>query len=527
MNPWLKIRRDLYLNTRKLVAKRLGEDSNSSFNLQLRQYEKSYQKELSKKWKISSKEKLVESARQADVLLLGDFHALHQSQKAHIRILRELHQFSQSYLALECFFAEDQIYVDQYQKSELSEKEFLKKIQWSSKWGFPWGHYRKIVHWAIKHRVPILALNHKTKSLKQRDEQAARLIYQNILSKGKKALVIYGDFHLAKNHLPQSLKRLKKKIKIVRVFQNPEELFFKIIKKKNHLEVDLIQDDNDFCLLSVPPWVKWQNYLLYLDEQGDRFYDEEVDFSDRVFRFVDLIAQELDLKINKSELSVFTFRDDHFWKLLSQKLDDKKLKFVQKWIEAEQSFYLPELKVGYLARASVNHMSWLSMQFIMAQLRVDSQFIYDPVNKFESYIWLQTLSYFGNKICNPKKKSDTLLDFKLALMNVTEDKDKKEAYRLALTFKLQELLVLTRQKKSIKLYDKKKTLPFLLAGEMLGGLYGEKLYFGWSNKLISANSLRNFMIKDLNHPQFKNIFVENVEFIESLPEPFRSKKDKL
>lgn len=522
MNQWLKIRKDLYVNTRKLVAKRLGEA-----DPRLDQYERAYQKELKKKWKISTKERLVHHIREAEVVYLGDFHALHQSQKAHLRILRELQNQSDYCLALECFFQEDQEFIDQYQSGNLAEKDFLKKIQWAAKWGFPWGHYKKIIHWAIKNQVHIIALNTRVKNLKERDCKSAAIINKNILKKKKKAIVIYGDFHLASQHLPNEISKFKKAIRSVRVFQNPEDLYFKIIKNKKHFDIDLIQDGDDFCLLSVTPWVKWQNYLLYLDEQMDRFYDEETDFSDRIFRYVDLITSELKLEINKGELSVFTFRDDHFWKLLSQNLDEKKLRSIQKWIEAELSFYIPELKVGYLARASVNHMSWLAMQFVMAQSRSNKNFIYNPVDNFEAYIWLQTLSYFGNKICNPKKKSDTLLDFKLALLNVTESKDKKEAYRIALTYKLQELLILTGQRKVMKLQDKRKIIPFLLAGEMLGGLYGEKLYLGWFRKILTTESLYAFLRKDMSHPQFKKIFIECIEVIESLPEPFRSKKDKL
>lgn len=526
MNQWLKIRKELYLNSRKLVSQRLGQATKN-----LKKYETSYQNELNKKWKISTKEKLIQTVRHGDVLLLGDFHAVHQSQKAHIRILRELHRPSEYVLGLECFFVEDQNLVDQFQQGELTEKDFLKKIQWSKKWGFPWSHYRKMVQWAIKNNVKIVALNIKTVNLTDRDKKVAFELNKYMNELKKKAVVIYGDFHLAKEHIPKQLRALNKKIKIVRIFQNPEELFFKIIKNKNHLDVDLLQDKNDFCLLSVPPWVKWQNYLLYLDEQGDKYYNkyysEEIDFSDRVYRYLDLISTELNVPVNKSEISIFTFRDDNFWKILTQKVSDNHLKLIQKWIESELSFYIPELKIGYLSRASVNHMSWLSMQIVIAQLSKNPKFIYNPNKNFEAYVWIQTLSYFGNKICNPKKKSDTLLDFKIALTNVSESKNKKEAYKIALAYKLQELLVLTGQRKINSFSVQSKITPVLLAGELLGGLYGEKLYYGWSKKLLSAETLKNFMGKDLHHKHFKKIFTECIEFVENLPEPFRSKKDKL
>ncbi len=73
LQKWIRIRKDLYLQMERQVRHRLGEDTP-----ELMRYHKVYDQEFSKKWQTTTKEVLWQQMKQSQVVLMGDFHALHQ-----------------------------------------------------------------------------------------------------------------------------------------------------------------------------------------------------------------------------------------------------------------------------------------------------------------------------------------------------------------------------------------------------------------------------------------------------------------
>src|SRR5205814_1278322 len=144
--------------------------------------------------------------------------------------------------------------------------EFLKAIEWKKNWGFPWDHYKPLFRWAQKHKVRVFGLNLKKEKgslqgLRERDQFSAEQIAE-IAKKhpDRKLFIIYGDLHLAKAHLPAKVEKKLKSKKFLFVFQNSEKIYFQLLKKEIEHQVDVVRrGGNQFCLLSVPPWVKWQN----------------------------------------------------------------------------------------------------------------------------------------------------------------------------------------------------------------------------------------------------------------------------
>ncbi len=58
------------------------------------------------------------------------------SQKAHLRVIRNIPKDRKILLAVEFFEAADQDKVDKYLSGKISEKEFLKTIRWQEQRGF-------------------------------------------------------------------------------------------------------------------------------------------------------------------------------------------------------------------------------------------------------------------------------------------------------------------------------------------------------------------------------------------------------
>jgi uncharacterized iron-regulated protein len=209
LKNWIRIRRDLYLQVEREVRHRLGEDTP-----ELRRYRNYYDREFKKKWTPSTKEKLLGQIANSQIVLIGDFHALHQSQKAQLRILRSLPKKRKVVLAVEFFAASDQPFIDEYLSGEMTEKQFLERVGWQSNWGFPWAHYKQLMRWAQKNGVSVQGINKTLKrkksaaTLRSRDVFAGRRI-ADLVKKHPEHLVIvvYGDLHLASSHMPREIKK--------------------------------------------------------------------------------------------------------------------------------------------------------------------------------------------------------------------------------------------------------------------------------------------------------------------------------
>lgn len=103
---WLQIRRDLFKHIRARVAQRVGPEP-----AELKRYRKSLEKDLQGPWRASSVQELFHQVESSDVIFLSDFHALRQSQKTHLRILRKVLGTRPLVIAVECVEARFQKHI--------------------------------------------------------------------------------------------------------------------------------------------------------------------------------------------------------------------------------------------------------------------------------------------------------------------------------------------------------------------------------------------------------------------------------
>lgn len=530
-NHWTILRKELFRQVQSHVQILLGEEGSG-----LASYRQVYEKEFSSQWTVANKAELLSSVRRVQFIFIGDFHAIPQSQKAQLRILRMLDVRREIILAVEFFEAKKQIHLDNYLQGKITEKEFLKAIEWKRNWGFPWDHYRGLLRWAIKNQIRVVGINIKlkersSKTLEKRDLFSAKeLLKIHHKNPAAQVVVIYGDLHLARPHLLKPLKeRLKQKFEDVAVviYQNSEKIFFQLLDRGIETEVDLVRlGKNRYCLLSVPPWVKWQNYLLFLEQHTDKSLsgDWESDFTDHVARLVQVLGQLLDIPVNCDAFSIYSAKDSNFWDKL-ESLPSLEKKIYEEFIEKNQSFFIPQLQVGYLARPTVNQAAGLAMEILIAQFIGIARFPTQMPQEFLHRIWFESIKYFGTKLINPKRKSDTLADLK-ALAS-SRDSQLKEALQIALRQKMNELLILTQGKLIVEDWKRKRKNSFFEAAILLGGMLGEKIFTGFHQGSFSGNGIKSLLGKDIWDKQFPSIYYENLELIESIPAPFKSKADKL
>lgn len=535
LQHWIRIRKELYRQMEAQVQARLGGE-----DPELTAYRKEYNREFNKKWRTSSREDLYRRMQTSRLVLMGDFHALSQSQKTHWRVLKNFLTARPMVLCLECFEASDQPWLDLFMGGRISERDFLTAVRWTERWGFPWDHFRSLLRWAQNKKIPVYGLNRSTKkrtaaSLKSRDAFAARKLH-GILKKHPEAIVIavYGDLHLAQDHIPQEVLKLEGvgfKKKIVRIFQNAEKIYFELLERELESTVEFVALSSDaYCLLNVPPWVKWQNYLMYLEHTYDPGLDEDdgvVDYTDHIGNYVKIISEELGSPLSCADLSVYTAQDHQFWARLEGHFPAKDLQWIETLIEEENSFYLPRLGVGYLARPTVNHAATLAAKYVHAKWSQSSESFCVMPRDFKRLIWIEGLAYFGSKIINHKRKTDTVMDLRIAVASQGTSGAAKEPMRLALSQKMHELMVIAGQSRVRPLLKPKRKRSYLIAAGHLGGMIGERLYGAYRKGLLSKKTFLSFLEKPLTQENFNGAYFEMMGIVESLPPPFRSKKEKM
>ncbi len=101
------------------------------------------------------------------VIYLGEYHTLKQHHEIQRRIVDDLARGGGSLvLALEQLESHQQPIVDRYNRGEIDYDQFVKAVDWKRTWG-NYEQYRPVVEAARKNKVPLLALNARSATIRQ------------------------------------------------------------------------------------------------------------------------------------------------------------------------------------------------------------------------------------------------------------------------------------------------------------------------------------------------------------------------
>ena len=559
LNPIFNVRWHLYRKLLNRVENIIGAD-----NAEIRKYRESYLLEFKNTslWQVSSRKNLLASLKKSTMAFIGDFHALRQSQRTHLRILQGLIDFkveevvgtkkgnlnsrlsprSNLILAVEFLCPDDNEIVAAFLSSAISEADFLNEIKWNEKWGFPWENYKVIFEFCREQGIAIFGINkasrHKARhSLRGRDQFSVRqLVKIRKEHPGNRIVVIYGDLHLGKNHLIGPLKQILSDEKICVVHQNSDALFFKLVKDLKEHKIDVLQKGkSQFCILSVPPWVKWQNYLNFLEGQSFSAFDSDeiLDFTDQVNEYIELLKSDLKIKIEAPHFSIYTIEDEELWAKFANEqtggeLSENDLRYIEHLIENSSSFYWPKISKGYMAKASVNHVSRIAMAALYEKVGGYDYFPRNFPKDFTRLIFLEAILFWGSKIINPKRKTNTIQDLKLFLYGREKKGLARDVLRLALARKMFEIEMATGKAKNKRFrYRPQFKQSYLEASRLLGGMLGEKIYLAYRLKQLSKNQILDLLREPIGGPEFDKKYDEIVTKIQIVRDPYLSKKEKL
>ncbi|PLX87069.1 MAG: hypothetical protein C0618_07615 [Desulfuromonas sp.] len=109
----------------------------------------------------ASAETMYSHAQQAQIIYVGETHDNPASHQLQLEILAHLQEAAPGNisLAMEMFTPEQQAALDHWSNGELSEKEFIKDVQWYQNWQIDFDYYRPLLTFARDNRIPVIGLN--------------------------------------------------------------------------------------------------------------------------------------------------------------------------------------------------------------------------------------------------------------------------------------------------------------------------------------------------------------------------------
>jgi hypothetical protein len=218
----------------------------------------------------------------AGTVLVGDYHALPNSQRYLSSLLRD-YDFHQRpvVLGLETVFSRDQHILDEWLRDEIDENELRQRIRFDLDWGYDWTPFYELLTAARNHGASICGLDcmprEDLRKIGARDRHAADKIAA-LRRQHPEALIVvlFGESHLAPQHLPALIQERLPAEPMLTVLQNVDALYWQSAgEARDHVEAVEVRKEvrkgvreNVLCVFNATPLEKYENYRLCLDRWG-------------------------------------------------------------------------------------------------------------------------------------------------------------------------------------------------------------------------------------------------------------------
>ncbi len=523
---WLKTRRHFYESLRQEIQMITGP-----LSVELQIYKDEYEKAFDGVWDIASMQDLMSKILKSRFVLAGDFHYFYQSQRTHLRMLRNLKKELKSKkidrsicISLEVFDIKDQKHIDDYLASKVTLEQLFRLTHWQKKWlGLPLKGYEVLLSWAKAEGVKVFGINDsKQESLPSRDSVSGDFL-NRLFKKDPERInyVIYGDFHLAESHLPAKIVNFDSSKDVI-LYLNSDKLYFELSEHAIEDQFDVLQLKNCFCILSSTPWVKLQSYLVFLQDMDDQMISEiegddfEPNYTDYLGKVLDIYAADFDLPDWKKYLDILTPGDLAFEKLDFLKLDKEEKAKLGYFVTAQKNLVFPKDEVQFLAKPSVNSAYSLVGEFIHSKLSFRKSLNWSGNDFMQKRIWIEAVSFFFNLWLNPTVKSlnETDLtprlrsiDNELLITSDLESEDYAESVlRFAVDYKLSEVESKSAGVVRKLVYDEIPWAIRLEAASILGKILGKKLYKRFKSGTLTKDTLLSYLSVPIESANFNFMY---------------------
>lgn len=207
----------------------------------------------------------------ARVLLVGDYHALPASQRYAAGLVEQLAAEGRPVvLGLEMIYARDQHILDDWWRGEIGDRELRERVRYDLDWGYPWAPVAELLHAARRHCQAVYGVDcmprGDMRKIGQRDRHAAAKIAELAARHPEAVIVVlFGESHLAPDHLPRDLRPLLPETRVLTVLQNTDPLYWRAAGERRESIGAVRVSGEVVCVFNSTPLEKYESYRQCLE----------------------------------------------------------------------------------------------------------------------------------------------------------------------------------------------------------------------------------------------------------------------
>src|SRR5262249_6412844 len=248
---------------------------------------------------VLSAEQLDERITSAATVLVGDYHALPASQRFFTELIEKLSQRHRVVVGVEAILARDQRLVDAWWRREIAEAELRQRLRFDREWGYDWAPLYELLLSARDHAEAIYGLDCEPRNdlrrIGSRDRHAAAKICQMRQEHPEaRVVVLFGESHLAPQHLPRVLRESLPREQVLSILQNLDALYFQALTEQSSA---VSVSDDTVCVFNSSPLEKYESYRLCF-ERWNNAAEDETDFTPAIHNLICSLARSLGFRLD-------------------------------------------------------------------------------------------------------------------------------------------------------------------------------------------------------------------------------------
>ncbi len=374
---------------------------------------------------VINSEELKSTVRSADIVLVGDYHALPAAQRFAATLFEERAQPGDRkvVLGLETIFARDQHILDEWWRREIEETELRQRIRFDLDWGYDWAPFYRLLVTAREHAEGIYGLDcmprEDLRKIGARDRHAAHKICEMRQRHPEAAIVVlFGESHLAPGHLPRQLHEHRPQERVLTVLQNVDALYWHAAGEPCERVEAVRVAENVVCVFNSTPLEKYESYRLHLSRWG-RSDDEGPDLAPTIYNLIDSLIRFLDINLYSSHNGTQPkflvdllpevccgASDARLRRLLVREtaVEEEQAALLRR-IEERGSVYLPRTNVLYVREFQMMYAAEEAARFLHRACRglPSGQRVEQTADGFYGRTLEHALGYFGSRVLYPAR----------------------------------------------------------------------------------------------------------------------------
>jgi len=441
--------------------------------------------------------------RQADVVLVGDYHALSASQRFAAQILEQMAKSGrQVVLGVETILARDQHILDEWTHGEIDDEELRERIRFDLDWGYAWEPFCELLVAARQRAIGIYGLDcmprDDLRRIARRDRHAAQKIAE-IARHHPNAIVVvlFGESHLAPNHIPEVLRLALPDAGIVTMLQNIDHLYWRAAgERREHVEAVRVENDV-LCVFNATPLEKYESYRQCIE----RWRQEAAvpDLAPTFYNLVDALARFLHVDKyaphNGTQPVYLVDRMPEVYNqpseeaiprlLLRKGAGDEEMAQVLARIEGSGCCYVPRVNAIFVREFQMAAGAEEAARFVhhvcLQPAASDEAAGVATEERFYAAVVEHALGYFGSRVLCPSRPAMRGLDLgelSAQAPDAATDHSRSSGKQVA------------------------------LAAEKLGYMLGSELYDAYVAGGISKRYIRSLFFRKLNGPQARGVCLQ-------------------